>query len=394
MSYVIVPTKLQIRFRRMRLTFVLFHYFPYGGLERDMLTMAHACRERGHEITIYTSAWQGPRPADIAVVELPVRALTNHGRGLAFIERFQAALRAAPPSVVVGFNKMPGLDVYYAADVCFAHKAFAERGFLYRLMPRARHYLELESAVFGSASNTEILIIAKAQIPVFQHYYATPSERMHLLAPGIRRDCVMPPDYAERRRALRREYALTAAERLILFVGSDYRRKGLDRALRGIAALDEPLRKHVRLWVVGQDKPAPFLNLVRTLGLEQQVRFLGARDDVPQLMWSADLLLHPAYSEAAGLVLLEAMVAGLPVIASAACGYAHHIEENSMGRVLADAMTPPAIAAAIASVFDEGCAAWQERSRQTARSADIFSMPQRAAEIIERAGTQKLGLRA
>ena len=105
----------------MRLTFVLFHYFPYGGLERDMLTMAHACRARGHEVTIYTAAWQGPKPADIAVVELPVRALTNDGRSIAFVGRFREAMRNAPPSVVIGFNKMPGLDVYYAADGCFAH---------------------------------------------------------------------------------------------------------------------------------------------------------------------------------------------------------------------------------------------------------------------------------
>jgi UDP-glucose:(heptosyl)LPS alpha-1,3-glucosyltransferase len=376
----------------MRLTFVLFHYFPYGGLERDMLTMASACKQRGHDVTIYTAAWQGPKPADIDVVELPVRALTNHGRSIAFVERFLEALRDIPPSVVVGFNKMPGLDVYYAADVCFAHKAFTERGPLYRLMPRARHYLELESAVFSRNSSTEVLIIAKAQIPVFQRYYSTPSERLHLLAPGIRRDCVMPPDYAERRFALRREYGLADDDRLILFVGSDYRRKGLDRALRGVAALDETLRPRVHLWVAGQDKQAPFLNLVRTLGLESNVRFLGARDDVPQLMWSADLLLHPAYSEAAGLVLLEAMVAGLPVIASAVCGYAHHIEENAMGRILEDPITPPAIAAAIVSVFDEGSAAWQERSRRTAREADIFSMPEHATKIIEHVGAQKLGI--
>lgn len=376
----------------MRLTFVLFHYFPYGGLERDMLTVARACQQRGHEVTIYTSAWQGPKPTDIAIVELPVAARTNHGRANAFVERFIDALRGVAPSVVVGFNKMPGLDVYYAADTCYAHKAFAERNFFYRLMPRARQYLALENAVFGSASNTEILIIAKAQIPLFQRYYDTPDARLHLLAPGIRRDCVMPPDYAERRRALRSEYGLDDDALLILFVGSDYRRKGLERALRGIAALPETLRRRVRFWIAGQDKQTPFLNLVRTLDLENHVRFLGARDDIPQLMWSADLLLHPAYSEAAGLVLLEAMVAGLPVIASEACGYAHYIEENAMGRVLRGPIAPPTIADAIASVFAEGRAAWQERSRLTCERADIFSMPQRAAEIIERVGTQKLGL--
>lgn len=378
----------------MRLTFVLFHYFPYGGLERDMLTVARTCRQRGHDITIYTSAWQGARPDDIAVVELPVRGLTNHGRSVAFVERFLQALRDMPPSVVVGFNKMPGLDVYYAADTCFAHKAFAERGFFYRLMPRSRHYLALENAVFGEGSNTEILIIAKAQIPVFQRYYHTPDERLHLLAPGIRRECVMPADYAERRRQLRIDYGIAEDELIILFVGSDYRRKGLDRALRGIAALPAALRRRVRLWIAGQDKEAPFLDLARTLGLENNVRFLGARDDIPQLMWSGDLLLHPAYSEAAGLVLLEAMVAGLPVIVSGVCGYAHHIAEHHMGLVLDEPVAPPQIAAAIESVFAEGGAAWRERSRLATEHADIFSMPERVAQIIERAGARKPGMPA
>ena len=41
----------------MKLAFVLFRYFPYGGLERDMLAMAKLCRDRGHEITIYTREW-------------------------------------------------------------------------------------------------------------------------------------------------------------------------------------------------------------------------------------------------------------------------------------------------------------------------------------------------
>ena len=84
-----------------------------------------------------------------------------------------------------------------------------------------------------------------------------------------------------------------------------------------------------------------------------QVTFLGARDDVPQLLWGADLLLHPAYSEAAGLVLLEAMVAGVPVIASAVCGHAHYIGEHALGRELKDTITPRDIADAIATVTAE-----------------------------------------
>src|SRR5690606_22237650 len=100
----------------MRLAFVLFHYFPYGGLERDMLAMARACVARGHQVTIYTPSPSGQQPEDIAAVILPVRGLTNHGRAAKLARQFQKLRAHEMLDLAVGFNKMPGLDVYYAAE--------------------------------------------------------------------------------------------------------------------------------------------------------------------------------------------------------------------------------------------------------------------------------------
>lgn len=372
----------------MNLGFALFHYFPYGGLERDMLTIARVCRERGHDITIYTSNWQGEKPTDMKVVELALRARTNHARAHEFAARLQK-VRDPNHDAMIGFNKMPGLDVYYAADTCFAKKAVEERNFFYRLTPRCRAFFALEKSVFAKQSNTEILMIAEAQIGFYQQYYQTPRDRLHLLPPSVRRDCVMPEDYATKRLQTRAQHQLSDNDILILFIGSDYRRKGLDRVLRGIAALNPTLRNRVKLWVIGQDKPTAFVNLARTLEIENSITFLGARDDVPNLLWSADLLLHPAYSEAAGLVLLEAMAAGVPVIASAVCGHAHYISEHALGRELKEPISPRDVAAAISAVTAENRATWRERSKLFIERADIFSMPQRATDIIERVAARR-----
>ena len=372
----------------MNLGFALFHYFPYGGLERDMLTIARACRERGHDITIYTGHWQGEKPADMKVIEIALRARTNHARACEFADRLQKT-RDPAHDAIIGFNKMPGLDIYYAADTCFAKKAVEERNFFYRLTPRYHAFLALEKAVFARESNTETLIVAEAQIGFYQQYYQTPRDRLHLLPPSVRRDCVMPDDYAAQRARIRAEHQLNDNDILILFIGSDYRRKGLDRALRGIAALNPTLRNRIKLWVIGQDKPTAFLNLARTLEIEKCIRFLGARDDVPQLLWGADLLLHPAYSEAAGLVLLEAMAAGVPVIASAVCGHAHYVSEHALGRELKDPISPRDVAAAISAVTAENRTTWRERSKLFIERADIFSMPQRAADVIEKVAARR-----
>lgn len=53
-------------------------------------------------------------------------------------------------------------------------------------------------------------------------------------------------------------------------------------------------------------------------------------------MAAADLLLHPAYREAAGIVLLEAITAGLPVLTTAVCGYAHYIVDANCGEAITE----------------------------------------------------------
>jgi UDP-glucose:(heptosyl)LPS alpha-1,3-glucosyltransferase len=381
----------------MQLAFALFHYFPYGGLERDMLAIARTCVGRGHDVTIYTGTWQGEKPGDVAVVELGVSGWSNHARNASFAERLRDVLAERPVDQVIGFNKMPGLDVYYAADVCFAQKAFEERNVFYRLTPRCRHYLGMEEAVFGNkqgghGARTQVLMISQPQMAIYQRYWQTQSERLHLLPPGIRRERVMPVDYAEQRVALRRQYEIADDEFLLLMVGSDFRRKGLDRSIRGLAALPEALRKRCRLWVAGQDKEAAFRQLALTLGIADQVTILGGRDDVSQLLWAGDALLHPAYSENTGTALLEGMVAGLPVIATDVCGYAPYIEDWQMGEVLSDPVTPASMAAALEKVLTTAPAIWRERARAFVASADIFSMPQRAAEAIEQFAGARRGL--
>ena len=64
------------------------------------------------------------------------------------------------------------------------------------------------------------------------------------------------------------------------------------------------------------------------------VEFLKGRSDIPRFLLGADLLIHPAYNENTGTVLLEALVAGLPVLVTDVCGYAHYITDANCGRVV------------------------------------------------------------
>jgi UDP-glucose:(heptosyl)LPS alpha-1,3-glucosyltransferase len=323
-------------------------------------------------------------PYGFEVVRVPVKALTNTSRYEKFTAWVAADLQVRPAARVVGFNKMPGLDVYFAADPCYEEKAQTLRNPFYRLSSRYRHFSAYERAVFAPASPTEILMISEVQQPFFEKHYATPKDRFHLLPPGIAPDRRAPPEAPRIRAEFRAEFALAADDLLLLQVGSGFKTKGLDRSLLALAHLPEDLRRRTRLIAIGQDEPGTFLRLAKSLGLAEQVSILPGRSDIPRFLLGADLLVHPAYNENTGTVLLEAVVAGLPVLCSAVCGYAHYITEAGGGLVIPEPFAQARMDEMLQRMLrdDEERRHWQANALAFAETADIYSNAERAADII------------
>jgi UDP-glucose:(heptosyl)LPS alpha-1,3-glucosyltransferase len=370
---------------RLKLAFCLYKYFPHGGLQRDFLRIALECQRLGHDIRIYTLSWRGEIPSGFDVNVVPVSAMTNHTRYERFSAWVQQRLVRDPVDAVIGINKMPGLDVYYAADSCYEEKAQSQRSWLYRLLPRYRHFSEYEKAVFGRDSKTEILMISQVQKPFFDRYYQTQRERMQFLPPGISRDRIAPAGVMEIRADMRAELGVEDDEKMLLMLGSGFVKKGLSRALYAVRSLSRAQRKQIRFFVVGEDNPAPFNRLIRVLGIGKQVTILSGRDDVPRFLFAADLLILPAVDEAAGIVLLEAVVAGLPVLVTENCGYARFVEEAGMGELVRMPFRQGDLNTRLANMLtDDDREKWFDIGRAFAERADIYSLHQHAAEKIEK----------
>jgi UDP-glucose:(heptosyl)LPS alpha-1,3-glucosyltransferase len=368
----------------MQLAFCLFYFFPFGGQQRDFLKIAEICRRRGHSIHVFVMDVQGEFPPEYEVIHLRPRGFSNHRRCRDFARQVGNQLEGRRFDAVIGFSKMPGLDVYYAADTCYLEKVLTTRPFIYRLGDRFRTYAAMERAVFDPAAKTEILLIAEQEKSKFIRHYGTQAERFHVLPPGISRDRVAPANAAEIRRMLRLELGLADDDLMLLLVGSAFRTKGLDRAMLAVKALPHELKKRTRLFILGQDKQAPFERLARRLEIEQQVYFLGGRSDVPRFLLGADLLLHPAYLENTGTVLVEALAAGLPVLASSVCGYAGHIEKSGGGLLIPQPFSQETMNELLAHMLvSPERATWQRNALDYAAKADIFSLHEQATEIIE-----------
>ena len=373
----------------MNIALVLLRYFPYGGLQRDMLRTGQRARAGGHQVRIITSRWEGPRPEGMEVQLLPVRCLGNHGRAASFAARLGGALQDAPADVVVGFDKLPHLDLYFAADPCFLARAQARHGFLYRFTSRYRTFARLEAMVFEAGLATRILLIDPRQQAVYAGCYGTEAGRFVHLPPGTARDRCAGPDASAQRARLREQLGVAADAHLVLLLGSDFRRKGLHRAMQALSQLPAALRARTRLLAVGQDDPRAMRRRAAALGVSAQMQIEPGRDDVPALLQAADLLIHPAVEENTGTVLLEALVAGLPVLCSGACGYAQHIAASGAGSVTPEPFRQGDLTDALEALLVEDRTLLRRRALDYAAGTDLYSMHERILAEIERVGFER-----
>ncbi|WP_238082371.1 MULTISPECIES: glycosyltransferase family 4 protein [Pseudescherichia] len=368
----------------MIVAFCLYKYFPFGGLQRDFMRIAQTVAGRGHQVRVYTQSWQGECPAEFELIVVPVRKRTNHGRNGEYYQWVKAHLAQHPAARVVGFNKMPDLDIYYAADVCYAEKVAQEKGFFYRLTSRYRHYAAFERATFEQGKKTQLLMLTDKQIADFQRHYHTEPERFHILPPGIYPDRKYSQQIPDSRRVYREKNRIGEDQNFVLQVGSDFNRKGVARTIEAIAALPDALRQNTLLFIVGQDKPGPFAALAAKLGIKENVHFFAGRSDVAELMAAADLLVHPAKQEAAGIVLLEAVAAGLPVIVTEVCGYAPYITDARCGVVINEPFSQAALNKTLADALGtpSRLSEWAANARHYADTQDLYSLPEKVADMI------------
>ena len=309
---------------------MLYDYFPFGGLQEDCVLTAQAMQARGHEVEIVTRTWMGTPPEELNVQLLGRRGGTNTARNVAFFEDLEAYFDSNPSDCVVAFNRVPNCDVYFSADPCYLVKV-EHKPFWYFWTARHRHYRDAEAAIFKHPHKPQIYCLTQREIDTYHEYYGTALDRFHLLPPGVAR-VERPIDEKPSVRAeLRTELGVPDDQVVALFVGSDYKRKGLMRNLKALRALKED-GKAPELWVLGADKAGPYEAYAKQHDLS--VRFFGGRSDVERFYDAVDFMLHPAHSESAGKVLLEALTYGLPVVVTDICGYSKQVGESGGGVVV------------------------------------------------------------
>ena len=199
--------------------------------------------------------------------------------------------------------------------------------------PRLMVYLLFERARLSGASHRHCVVVASASLKeIFARTYPEMARAPVVITPGVKP--VAPADAAEKKMA-RAALGLPQTGACVLFVGHNYRKKGLEALVNALAQLPAD----VVLVVVGHPAQMPiFRDQANRLGLASRVFFLEALADVSQAYVAADMLAHPTVEDSFAMVVLEAMAHGLPVVVSGArhCGIAALLDDGANAFIMSD----------------------------------------------------------
>jgi glycosyltransferase involved in cell wall biosynthesis len=182
----------------------------------------------------------------------------------------------------------------------------------------------------------------------------------------------------ERRGAARARLGLSDADEVIVTVGRQEFQKGQVHLLEAVAALAD--RPRLVLLAAGRrgHVSGELADAVHRLGLEGRARFLGHREDVPELLAAADLFAFPSLYEGLGGALIEAMALALPIVASDIPAVAEVVERDR-NALLVEAGNANELARAIAALLDDRDLARSFATRSAAIFEQRFSL-RRSAE--------------
>jgi UDP-glucose:(heptosyl)LPS alpha-1,3-glucosyltransferase len=315
-------------------------YRPDGGAERIIQRILAALMQQyPAKITLISQAWQANNSdKHIQLFNIKKRfcLLRQHCVNY-FIKDVQTALQSQSFDLIQSHERIAGSQLYRAGDGVHAewltirkrHASPLKRTLL-DYSPFQKTMCRAEKEMFLHPALQRVICVSKLnKQEILQHYPQVDADKLTVIYNGIDLEQYQPITQAQKH-TLRQQYHFDKQANIAIFVGSGFERKALRHILNVLANSPQ-----WQLLVIGKDKnQAAFEQLCQHLGIADRVHFKGVQISMQDWYGMADLLIHPAWYEPFGNVILEAMACGLGVICSKNCGVAELISTGKEGYTL------------------------------------------------------------
>ncbi len=295
-------------------------FSSFGGAELILDRTMAALQERGVDVALLGRSWSGGR--DVEFIECNPSRFPRFLRERKFADAACGRLVQENDALVQSHERMPCCDLFRAGDG--VHAAFVEHrkrgmgalaGTALSLHPFHRSVIALEREMFASPRLKAVIANSQMVADEIVRHFNFAREKIHLVPNGIDLARFHPDARARFRDETRHRLGTDERKPVALFVGSGYKRKGLDASIAALAKSGAD----AELWVVGHDRhPSAYQRLAERSGVN--LRLIGPVNDPLPYYASADILVLPSIYDPFPSTAIEALACGLPVVTSTSCG--------------------------------------------------------------------------
>jgi glycosyltransferase involved in cell wall biosynthesis len=349
------------------LTLVAHHVGPVGGMERVLSELALGLRARGYRVTVIAYACELPAQAGVTFrrVRGPSRPFVLSYpwfmlAGTLAVRRWRRGVVLSVGAIVL--NTVDFVSIHYCQQVGPATPS--RSGWLYRLNVAASARLGrvAERICFRVNRPRRFVCVSEGVAEEIREFFPAHAERTIAIPNGVDTDAFAPESRRAESIELRERLAIGERRLVAIFVGSEWRRKGLEPAIRALAQAPG--------WdmiVVGGGDRGRYERLAEQLGVAGAIHWIGVSRDVAPLYQLADALVFPTGYEAFPLVALEAAASGLPLLATPVNGVRELLSDGENGFLIG--AEPDDIAARLRELGEDR--ALRERLGAAARAAAL-----------------------
>lgn len=319
-----------------------------GGAERALATFAAWLEARGHEVLAF--GLEGPPAGESAPgTFVPVRThgLTRGRRERRLAAALVESAAAMGCDVTVGVRHLERVDLYWPHGGSHAAtlKALGKR-------PRGRHrvFLDLERRAVADGGARRVVCVSELVRQELLDRYPSSGARLVVVPNGLDLERFQVSARPEARAQLAARVGATSGEPILTFVGRNAKLKGLPVLLEALRRLEE---RPWRCVVAGPRDAERWARRVARRFARPERFHVSAELDPLTLAAGSDLCVLPSRRETCGLVVLEALATGTPVLLGAAVGAREVLTQPEQGEVL-----PPKLRA---SLLAQRLGVWLDR---------------------------------
>ena len=348
----------------MKIAILVKRFIQTGGAERIAVEMSRSLLKRGHDVHVYCQEMD--TDACPGVVFHPIRRRIHkptHLNAWCFAIETARLVKKEQYDIVHSFERGLWADIFYVTCICYRNwmwrdQSRAKRIFNYvkvAVDPRHMSYAILESLQFRKGfCNTKIVATSRLIKEDIIANYGLAHHEIEVVYPGVASNVFQPGLRDAYRKEVRDAYKIGDDAFVMLFVGSEFKRKGLHVLIEGVARLAQRSQGEHEIWclVVGGGPQAEYRAQATALGIAGLVTFVGLTSEVQKFFAASDVFVLPSRREPSSLAVLEAMACELPVIIAQDSGIAELVKDGYDAHLLQDATSAEEIQETMVRLMD------------------------------------------